>query len=235
MSVYFLVRLIVFHSLAVLPGVSLATFAAYAQASEPCYNGTTAGNLKRSNGTHPSVGVILAGVFGGIGGGLLLIALFCLYIRKRGRYTQLSDEEKQPFTGTSRCVILNRTCRLTSIPIEIHPFMSWRSPVPGTSPAKREGEASGQHASSLPPVPVHKSTLPQTMQPVAASPERERRSRTRYYPRPPREEDDLGRLGSSERPMDDGARIPRKKRPTKVTSHGGRTVDWVPDVKKHQT
>ncbi|KAI0661345.1 hypothetical protein C8Q70DRAFT_709423 [Cubamyces menziesii] len=203
-------------STAVLPGVSLATFAAYAQASEPCYNGTTAGYLKRSNGTHPSVGVILAGVFGGIGGGLLLIALFCLYIRKRGRYTQLSDEEKQPYT-------------------EIHPFMSWRSPVPGTSPAKREGEASGQHASSLPPVPVHKSTLPQTMQPVAASPERQRRSRTRYYPRPPREGDDLGRLGSSERPMDDGARIPRKKRPTKVTSHGGRTVDWVPDVKKHQT
>ncbi|KAH9895142.1 hypothetical protein C8Q73DRAFT_693207 [Cubamyces lactineus] len=195
-------------STTVLPEVTLATFAAYTQPSEPCYNRTTAGYLRRSNGAHPSTGVVLAGAFGGIGGGLLLIALFCLYIRRRGRYTQLSDEEKQPFT-------------------EIHPFMSWRSPVPGTSPAKREGEACRQHSSGLPPVPAHKSPLPQSMQPVAASPERERRSRTRYCPRPPRERDDLGHLGSAEQPTE-GARIPRKKKPAKVLSHGGRTVDWMP-------
>ncbi|KAI0332341.1 hypothetical protein GY45DRAFT_1321115 [Cubamyces sp. BRFM 1775] len=199
----------------VLPDVTLDAFVTYAQPSEPCYNGTATSYLRRPDGTHPNIGVVLAGVFGGIGGGLLLIVLFWLYLRKRGRYAQLSDEEKQPFA-------------------EIHPFMSWRSPVPGTGPAKREGESARQQTTGLPPVPAHKSSLPQSMQPVAASPERERRGRTRYYPRPSREGNDLGRLRSTEHPRE-GAPIPRKKRPAKVLSHGGRTVDWEPDVKKCQT
>ncbi|KAI8972206.1 hypothetical protein BD414DRAFT_500533 [Trametes punicea] len=115
---------------------------------------------------------------------------------------------------------------------------SWRSPVPGTTPAKKETDAPAQRqANGLSTVPVRKDRLPPSFQRAPPSGQQEHGRSGAHEPLlgdpGPSSESSRGLWSSSNEASTREARTPRRKKPVKKNlNHGGRTVGAGTDPKK---